>query len=220
MASPKRSVPDGKERAIAYIRRKILTCEFNAGVIIPVDRIAEELHLSKTPVRDALMELQRENYVEVIPRKATVVSHCSICELKELYEARMKIEISLLSAVEPVDIASYREELLVLREHWVAFSVDQEEPELFLSVMSEDLDFHCAIDKLSQNRYLKQYARELHQKSQRYWHLAYFINRPAKIQAEHLEILNALLKDDLSTAVNLLKQHIDSSYAVLEYLSE
>lgn len=98
------------------------------------------------------MEFQRENYGEVIPRKSIVVSHYSIGKLKELHEAYRNIEISLLSAIEPVNIASHWKELLDLRGHWATFPV--------------------------------------------------------------------LLKEDLSTAINLLEQHINSSYAVLEHPSE
>ncbi|MBQ7215341.1 MAG: GntR family transcriptional regulator, partial [Synergistaceae bacterium] len=65
---------DSKIIALDYLKEQIITCEMPPGSVIRVDDVAEKLCISKTPVREALIELKTDCYVNIVPRKKTIVS--------------------------------------------------------------------------------------------------------------------------------------------------
>ena len=67
------------------------------GILEPGERlmeiqIAEELGVSRTPVREAIRKLELEGYVVMLPRRGTYVANLSIKDINEVYEIRASID--------------------------------------------------------------------------------------------------------------------------------
>lgn len=78
--------------AYEYIKGKILNNEFKAKDIISEKEIAEELSISKTPVKEALSQLESENFVIINPRKSVSVTEVDLKLIKDVFQVRSRIE--------------------------------------------------------------------------------------------------------------------------------
>ncbi|WP_390603752.1 GntR family transcriptional regulator [Acidaminococcus intestini] len=205
---------DNKIVALNYIKEQIITCAIPPGTTLQADEIAAHLKISKTPVREALLELQYENYVTIIPRKKTIVSPISLKDLEYIYEARSLNEIAIISNLTPEDIDNHREKLLKLEHQWKNIPVDTDSKNAYMDFLKQDTIFHIQLLNLSKNPHLIRFCSELIYKSQRFWYMALFNNSLETIRSEHLAILRALLSKNMNEAAACAQKHISISKAV------
>lgn len=83
---------------IAYreIRRRILDNEYTQGHQVLEQELAAELGMSRTPVREALVRLQNENFVQLIPRHGMRVVPLSVEDLHDMYEVLTALELTAI----------------------------------------------------------------------------------------------------------------------------
>jgi DNA-binding GntR family transcriptional regulator len=82
--------------AAEILRQRILTGDLKAGQPIRQEQIAQELGVSRIPLREALKQLEAEGFVTIEPHKGAVVSTLSLAEVEELFELRIHMETWLL----------------------------------------------------------------------------------------------------------------------------
>lgn len=210
---------DNKMKALNYIKEQIITCALAPGAVIQVDEIAEHLGISKTPVREALLELQHDNYVNVVPRKRTTVSKISLRDLKDVYDARTLVECHLLATLSPSELESNRDMLLMMQRDWERVDTGNQSHEGYVALLNSDLKFHQALISMHSNQHLVRFCQELIYKSQRFWYLALFNNQIDVVRQEHLEILRSLIAGDTAAAASACQKHISVSKA-MSILSE
>jgi DNA-binding GntR family transcriptional regulator len=87
--------------AAEILRRRILSGDLKAGQPIRQEQIAQELGVSRIPLREALKQLEAEGFVTIEPHKGAVVSTLSLAEVKELFELRIRLESWLLADAIP-----------------------------------------------------------------------------------------------------------------------
>jgi DNA-binding GntR family transcriptional regulator len=83
------------------LRRRILTGSFPAGYQLGQDALASEFGISRIPLREALLQLEAEGLIKIIPHRGAVVSELSIAEIEELFDLRALLEPWLLLASGP-----------------------------------------------------------------------------------------------------------------------
>jgi DNA-binding GntR family transcriptional regulator len=83
------------------LRRRILTGSFPAGYQLRQDALASEFGISRIPIREALLQLEAEGLIKIIPHRGAVVSELSIAEIEELFDLRALLEPWLLRASAP-----------------------------------------------------------------------------------------------------------------------
>jgi DNA-binding GntR family transcriptional regulator len=83
------------------LRRRILDGSFKSGFQLRQDALAEEFGVSRIPIREALVQLESEGLVRILPHKGAIVSELSIAEIDELFELRVLLEPRLLAASAP-----------------------------------------------------------------------------------------------------------------------
>ena len=104
-------------REIAYevLKHAIVTGEIPAGERIVETDYAERLHISRTPLREALRKLERDGLVEYVLRRGVVVRAFTIEDVDEIYTIRNALEMLTLPAIieraTPEQIASLRAKL-------------------------------------------------------------------------------------------------------------
>ena len=84
--------PPASERAYEHIKQGILSGALPGGTFITEGTLAEEIGISRTPVREALLRLQVEDMVELYPKKGALVVPVTAQETREVFEARVLIE--------------------------------------------------------------------------------------------------------------------------------
>jgi DNA-binding GntR family transcriptional regulator len=80
------------ERIYKELKRAILEGVFAPGELLPEDSLTDATGASRTPVREALMHLQGDGLVKIVPRKGARISEMNAEELAELVEARILME--------------------------------------------------------------------------------------------------------------------------------
>jgi len=80
------------ERAYFAIRDLIVRLELAPGDVIREDALQDRLGIGRTPIREALQRLARDQFVTVIPRRGMLVSGVDVTELSMLYETRTILE--------------------------------------------------------------------------------------------------------------------------------
>lgn len=83
--------PQLSDEAAAYVRELVLTGQLKAGEFIRVERVAEELDMSVTPVREGLLALRGEGFVELAPRRGFVVAALSEADVRDLFWVQAQI---------------------------------------------------------------------------------------------------------------------------------
>lgn len=81
-----------KDRALAYVKSRILTGEFAGGNLISEGEVATALGMSRTPVREAFLRLEAEGLLRLYPKRGALIVPVSPDEVREVMEARLVLE--------------------------------------------------------------------------------------------------------------------------------
>ena len=198
--------------ALDSVRRAIVDGDLDLGDPISEARLAAELGISTTPVREALALLRREGLVEVVPQRGTFVFTLQPGELNRICELRLALETAALRlGVERRRDALVRQ-LGAVVERMVQ-AREQEDRALYLQL---DTEFHDELLAHCDNPYMVDAYSLISAK------VAALRNRLGadahhldKSFNEHVAIVHAIGKDDLEAGLDILRRHIarkDGSY--------
>jgi DNA-binding GntR family transcriptional regulator len=81
-----------KERALNYVKSRVLTGEFAGGHLISEGEVAAALGMSRTPVREAFLRLEAEGLLRLYPKRGALIVPVSPDEIREVMEARLVFE--------------------------------------------------------------------------------------------------------------------------------
>ena len=80
------------QRAYEFTKWAILSGVYEGGDVITEGRVANELGVSRTPIREALLRLEVEGLIRLYPKKGAVVTSFSLAEAEDVLEARVLVE--------------------------------------------------------------------------------------------------------------------------------
>ncbi len=190
-------------QAYDRIRRMIVRVELPPGAVIREDALQARLGLGRTPIREALQALVRDQFVTVIPRRGMFVSSIDVAELGLLYETRAILEpyVTRLACMRGTE-AHWAEMRSVLA---AAHASAAPAPEL----MEHDRRCHEIVWAAAGNRFLTDTLDMLYAQSDRLWHLYLAdVDDMARAVEEHEQILAALEARDSERAAELVEAHI------------
>ncbi len=193
-----------------YIKKEIITGNLKPGSIFDESKITESLNCSRTPVREAVLRLCEEGYLTIIPRKGTLISNISMTDIREVYEFRIVLESNYIKRLKKMDFNSlknWKEYYLNLLSNDFKLDGDKEELD------DKDKDFHLFLISELNNTLMTQELTKLMDKSARIRYLSneQNLDRYKSSIKEHLEIIEALLKNDLEKASILMETHLKKS---------
>jgi DNA-binding GntR family transcriptional regulator len=198
---------------MAYDRLKRSIFDFE---LIPGDRFSESdiavrLGMSRTPVREALVRLQREGYLDVQFKSGWTVRSLDFDLFEHLYDLRMVLETTAVRRLCEGDAdQSARAALAALEKVWL---VSKEARETVpADVADHDEEFHLAIVKAAGNPEIARVHEMVTDRLRIIRRLDFA--QTARVDAtyeEHAQILKALLRRRADQAVMLLKAHIETS---------
>jgi DNA-binding GntR family transcriptional regulator len=82
------------QRVYATVRERIILGQYPPGSRLPEQRIGEELHVSRVPLREAVPLLERDGFVHSLPRRSAVVNRWDATVIDELFDARLSLEVA------------------------------------------------------------------------------------------------------------------------------
>lgn len=201
-------------KAYATIRGKILSAEFQAGAALSTKHLAEEIGVSRTPVRDALRELETEGLVVLSPRQEARVKSATFEEFRDLCELRVALEAhgSALAAERRTgeELESMKQSLESMRELVSELSKTDNEQQIFGKIALEDIRFHTAVIDAARNKALKD---EMH----RFQIIVKVVNaragpyknNPLDVWESHLQIFEAIRLQEREKAKKAMEDHLE-----------
>ncbi len=188
------------------LKSKILAQEYLPGIQLKEMQISKELGLTRTPVREAIIRLEREGLVSTVYNRGAFVTVFSTREIEDLFEVREALEIKALtlairrSSRDEIDSIEKALKQRELRIKNLVIKSDMHDPEL---------DFHLAIIRLSKNQRLISVWQTMQSQLSLVRVTSTMINRRyLRALEEHKKILALVRNGDLRRAERLLIRHI------------
>ena len=187
------------------IREDILSGKYHKDEELKEKTIGDELGVSRTPVREALRQLELEGLVTIIPNRGAFVVGFSAADMQDIYEIRSVLEglcakRAALRA-KPEQLESL-EEIMCLSEFQVSRGHYEQLVEL-------DNRFHELLYEASQSKPLEHVLRDYHHYVERVRRVTWASpTRSVESTEEHKMILEALKEKDAEKAEKLANQHI------------
>lgn len=203
-----------KDIAVQHVRDGILSGRYAAGEHLRLQNLAENLGLSVTPIREALLHLQVEGLLTQYPHHGARVADLRPVDVDELYLIRLALEpLAAGLAAQHITEEDLRD-LRALQIEMVRLR-DAEKPD---DIVPVNLDIHRRIYEATGLPLLSSVIAQLWSRAPRDI-LSVLPGRSTESIAEHQDILDALEQRDAARAEQLMRKHLeDSKSSLIAYL--
>ena len=180
--------------AYEYLKNKIVTWEIPPMSDISEEQLQKELDISRTPIREAILRLEKDGFVYLYPRKGTIVAEVSRDLVEEIYQVRLLLEPFI---AEEASHSVSRSWLKDLRERLAN---------------PPDLELHSTLLANCRNRFIQNEMRNVYNHNQRIrWKASNPRSGYDNSVQEHIEIIDALLSGDPDAIREATTRHITES---------
>jgi DNA-binding GntR family transcriptional regulator len=188
--------------AAEILRQRILSGDLRAGQPIRQEQIAQEMGVSRIPLREALKQLEAEGFVTIAPHKGAVVSTLSAEEAEELFALRLQLELWLL-----------REAIPRMREadfaHLDAIIDESRAPDNLARWGELNWQFHEALYHPAGRPLSLRFLKRIHDNLDRYLRLQIAITRDwDRAYRDHQDLVVLSRERNVEAALVLLENHI------------
>jgi DNA-binding GntR family transcriptional regulator len=199
-----------RQRVKLVLHHGIVSGVIPGGTRLIQSVIADELAVSTRQVRDALFDLAAEGFVRIDARGSAVVHELCHGDLEDIYQVRMLLEPA--AAARGVSLAS---EDTVLRAAALLAAMEAETDAQRWAGL--DAGFHRVIGEPGNNPRLAALLENLRELSARYVRHSILAapNRARESNAEHKEIMRAVLKGDPEAVADATFRHLDGTLSAL-----
>ena len=187
------------------LREAILKGELAPGERLMEIKLANQLGVSRTPIREAIRKLELEGLVVMVPRKGAEVAKITEKDLRDVLEVRASLEeLAISLACERITdekIAELKDALEQFRTVIKGKDVTK--------IAQMDVAFHDVIFEATQNARLVQMVNNLREQMYRY-RLEYLkdFSTHSRLDEEHVKIFEAVSARDIERATALIREHI------------
>lgn len=191
------------EQVAAHLRDEVLSGRLTAGARLSQEALAEQFHVSRVPIRDALRQLQAEGLVISQPRVGMSVADLSTADLEELYDMRLALEPVVARLATPRLRAA---DLTTMRRY---LDVMSSSGELSAEWFSAHAEFHRALNSRSNRERMCRLVDSLRAQTERYVRVYRFaLERADELGAEHELIYRAACGGDANAVAAAVHEHL------------
>ncbi len=192
-----------REEIVDILREAIIKNKLKPGTKISEMELAEEYGISRTPVREALWQLESEGFVKIIPRKGAVVATITEEDVRNFYELRALLEsyaaTRTLDKMTEKDIKKLESLNKKMEKAYKAGDVKE--------LYRAHNEFHKQLIKHCENKLLLQILENLYQRFQRFrWYLTLLKKMEGSIE-QHWQIIDAIKRRDREAVAELVKEN-------------
>lgn len=209
-----------RQQAYQHIQRKILCGELPAGHVVSENTLAREIGMSRTPIREAIRQLDQEGVLKQVPRYGTVVQRLSRRDLAELYELREALEpFAVAQAAGRVRAEDLRlleklcDEIKAIATAMQKAKRDMPDVAMMRRLLSADLGFHLVLLRSSGNRRMMKIVGDSRLLTGIFGtpRQAHHLDVILETHRFHLRILKAVRAGDAEKARTAMATHIRAS---------
>lgn len=207
MTTDEDSTPQGNA-VYARLLSELRDGRLNAGDRLRETELAERFGMSRTPVREAIRQLEADGIVTHIPRQGATIRTLDYAEVMELYEMRAVLEGTAARLAARAASEIEIEELVEMNDQMAALG---DAPEAFIL----NRQFHMALLDAAKNRFL---AQSIHALQKALMILGPTTltepDRAARAIEEHVDVLDAIKARDGASAETAMRRHIEAAQRV------
>jgi DNA-binding GntR family transcriptional regulator len=201
-----------KQVAYDYVRDLIVDTPLEEAAFITEGQIAAVLDISRTPVREAFLQLEAERFLQLMPKKGAYIPPISDTEMEEVIETRSVLESYAVRRL-IADPDAIVDEVRQILEEQRRSGADRD-AQLFIDL---DRQFHQSLVTGVGNETLAHLYESLRDRQVRMGNVAIFSD-PARfdqVLAEHNAIIDELANGDVEGVLNAVDVHLRTSLHVL-----
>ena len=190
-----------REQVYAYLRQQMSLGVLIPGSTINIGQIASQLGISKTPLRDALIHLEVEGFVTILPRRGVCVNVLTLGDVKNAYTAMGMVEASIVmdcfDRIEPSHISKLEK----LNETMI----QDVEKNYYERLFNTNVEFHNVYLDISNNDLIKKFILPTKQRLYDFPRKNYIKEWEIKNCEEHQQFIECLKKGKPEKAAKVLK---------------
>lgn len=211
MSEKPRRRPSAEQRGnrgaeiVRELERDIVRGALKPGDRLDERQLSERFGTSRTPIREAILQLATSGLVSTVPRRGAVVAAVTLSELLEMFETMAELESACarLAArrMQPAELAALERLHMACERH-----VMEQDPDAYYAA---NVSFHEAIYEGSRNGFLARQTRHLRNRLSPYRRLQ--LHRKGRMlssNAEHAAMVEAIRAGDEDAAGAVMRQHV------------
>jgi DNA-binding GntR family transcriptional regulator len=196
-------------RVYSHVKERLLDGTFPGGSLLSENELSQRLGLSRTPVRQAFVQLEAEGLLELYPKRGALVVPVAASEIEDVFEARLLVEEHCARRAATVGAALAAELRDAIAEQERAIGAGAA-----AAFAEADRHFHRAIVAAAGNAILTRLYDALRDRQRRIAAVSVARSGAAgaeRFVAEHREIAAALERRDANEACRLVAEHLRSA---------
>ncbi|MBA8971549.1 DNA-binding GntR family transcriptional regulator [Clostridium butyricum] len=195
------------DKAYDIIKEAIIFNKLKPGEILAEEKLAEELQISRTPIKAALLKLVCEEIAEINQSKNVVVSDINQKEIEDITLVRESLEsLAVLLLKDNITKSQIQE----IKSKYVQqlHMVEDERNEDFIEL---DYEFHTKISEFTNNSFLSYMIKKANLITKRFLILSGTVNEHASVaNKEHEEIVSYIENEQFELASEAMKKHLQN----------
>ena len=193
-----------REYVLRVLKKNIIECALKPGQMLSENALTEELNVSRTPVREALVELSKIDLIEVLPKRGSRVTKINYALVEESNFARKVLEKAIVEICcdleKPQDFFRL-EENLKLQKRFLYMSNQSRLLEL-------DDEFHLLLFQMAKKSHVYDYLEDIRIPFDRIRYLSLLVIFDLQTVNDHIEILNAIRQRNKEEALAVMDKHL------------
>lgn len=204
-----------KQSAYEDLRKRIVLQDLEPGASLYEKTIMQTYDIGRTPLREILLDLKRDRFVQMIPNRGTFVTSMDIKEMKSAMEMRVPLEnLAVELAIDRIsakEIESLENLLSSVKR------LNSKDKEHHRDLLLRESEFHNKIYKATYNDLLSETLYQIQTISIRFWmYIAKGSENIYPLFNDLKELLEAIKKKDKRSAVKIITIHVSKSHELLK----
>lgn len=190
-----------REQVYEYLSQQIQAGLLRPGSSIKLDALSKKLEISKTPLKEAILKLESEGFVDILPRRGIVVKKMTNQEIKDLYEIIGSLEATVVLSVFDKLNEEHISKMKQLNEDLLQ-ALESKEFDRYYQL---NLDFHECFLSLSPNLTLRKYIAPVKQRLYDFTRRQYLKEWELVNLGEHDKFIKSIEHGDREGAARIIK---------------
>lgn len=201
------------EEIYEILKDRVVHLEYEPGLVLNEEELAEEFNVSRTPIRKIFQQLNADNLLNIIPRYGAQVTAVDFRKMKSIFEVTRQLDPFAarlaVERIQPDQIARLEEIFERLQNYKI--------PEDYQKAIDDDEIFHKTILESSGNPALAEILSRLHLQTERMWHYCEKYINSLSIFTDTLgALLEAMKEQDFEKAERSARDHIDQFVEIIK----
>lgn len=193
-----------REYVLRVLKKNIIECVLKPGEMLSENTLTEELHVSRTPVREALVEMSKIDLIEVLPKRGSRVTKIDYALVEESNFARKVLEKAIVEICcelgELPDLGEMEENIRLQKQYLHASNQGR--------LLELDDEFHRLLFKLAGKQHVYEYLEDIRIPFDRIRYLSLLVIVDLQTVNDHIEILNAVRAQNKEMAFSIMDKHL------------